>query len=689
MKPIFYICAAIAVLLGNCDQSKPGQQQQSDENPLFPAFNQPINFDAVTPEHLNEATETIIAKSNATITSITEVSNPTYSNTLLALDDLVSDMFKVNAVGYLIGNTHTDSLLRTTALQKSVELRKYSDGVFQNKELYKKIKAFAQSDESKKLDDHQKKFLGDILGNFERNGMQLSNEDLEKLKQLKTEITDLTTKFSTNINAYQDYLEITEADAVGLPESYKKQRRTEEGTYKIDMTYPSIRPFLKFSPSEDLRKQLIVKFSNRASDSNIEVLDQLLARRHDMAQLLGFPSYAAYNLSDRMAKDPKNVWAFEEDLIGKVKAKAQQDYDELLQTKKADKSSRNTTNRINRWDLSYYTEKLKQDKYQVSSEEVKAYFPMESALEGVFSITQNLFGLEYKEVTSASVWHPDVKMYEVYKDDKLTGRFYLDLYPRPNKYTHMACFPMRPGKETDQGYQLPMASLVCNFPQPTEDTPSLLSHGQLETLFHEFGHVLHNMLYKSELASQSRVKRDFVEAPSQIFENWTWEYEALKLFAKHYQTGEVLPKSLFDKMVAAKNVNSGLNAQSQIFLGVYDFTLHDKYSNHPEFSTDAVAKEVSERILLVPRVIDGTHFQASFGHLTGYGASYYGYLWSLVYAQDMYSLFEQNGPMDENTGQRYADIILASGSSKEEIDLVREFLGREPNNQAFIRSLGL
>ena len=255
----------------------------------------------------------------------------------------------------------------------------------------------------------------------------------------------------------------------------------------------------------------------------------------------------------------------------------------------------------------------------------------------------------------------------------------------------MACFPMRPGKKTDQGYQLPIASLVCNFPEPSEDQPSLLSHGQVETLFHEFGHVLHNILYNSDLASQSilSVKRDFVEAPSQIFENWTWEYDALKLFAKHYETGEVLPKALYDKMLAAKNVNSGLSAQTQIFLGMYDFTLHDKYSDNGDFNTDQVAFELSREVMTVPRAIEGTHFQAAFGHLNGYGASYYGYLWSLVYAQDMYSVFEENGPMDRESGERYANIILANGSSKEEIDLVREFLKREPNNEAFIRSLGL
>ena len=243
---------------------------------------------------------------------------------------------------------------------------------------------------------------------------------------------------------------------------------------------------------------------------------------------------------------------------------------------------------------------------------------------------------------------------------------------------------------TPLGYKIPTASLVCNFPKPTEDKPSLMPHSQVRTFFHEFGHVLHQMMTTADLYSQSgtNVSRDFVEAPSQIFENWTWNYEALKMFARHYETGEVLPKDLFDKMLAAKNVGSGMSASGQVFLGTFDLTLHDKYDPDGEKTTTDVLKEVQKEVSLIDYV-EGTHFHTAFGHLTGYASSYYGYLWSKVYAQDMFSVFEENGIMDTETGIRYRDIILASGSSKDELELVKEFLGREPNNEAFIKELGL
>jgi len=278
----------------------------------------------------------------------------------------------------------------------------------------------------------------------------------------------------------------------------------------------------------------------------------------------------------------------------------------------------------------------------------------------------------------------------VKQDGKIISRFYIDLYPRPNKYSHAACFPMIGSKETENGPQLPTATLVCNFPAPTADMPSLLPHGDVETFFHEFGHVLHSVLTKTKLSSQSgtSVSRDFVEAPSQIFENWTWDYESLKLFAKHYKTGEVLPKELFDKMLAAKNVGSGLANTQQVYYGIFDFTLHDKYDPTSSQPVVEVMKELQNKITLYP-YLEGTQMFASFGHLMGYAAGYYSYLWALVYADDMFSIFDKNGIMDKATGLKYRDIILANGSSRDELEMVVEFLGRQPSQDAFFKAIGL
>jgi thimet oligopeptidase len=330
------------------------------------------------------------------------------------------------------------------------------------------------------------------------------------------------------------------------------------------------------------------------------------------------------------------------------------------------------------------------EKYQLDGELVKQYFALDDVLLGLFEVTQTLFDLEYREIENPSVWNDDVRMFEVFQDGKLKGRFYLDLFPRENKYGHAACFGLRGGKMTKDGYKLPTASLVCNFPKPTSDKPSLMPHNQVNTFFHEFGHVLHQMLTTANLYSQSgtNVSRDFVEAPSQIFENWTWNYDALKLFAKHYETREVMPEELFNKMLAAKNVGSGMSASGQVFLGTYDMTLHDKFDPNGKETTTDVLKKLKAEIQLIAHV-KGTHFQTAFGHLNGYGASYYGYLWSKVYAQDMFSVFDKNGILDKKTGMRYRDIILAPGSSRDELGLVKEFLGRDPNNKAFLKELGL
>jgi thimet oligopeptidase len=316
---------------------------------------------------------------------------------------------------------------------------------------------------------------------------------------------------------------------------------------------------------------------------------------------------------------------------------------------------------------------------------------MNNVLNGLFSITQHLFNLQFVEVKNPSVWHPDVRMFEVMKDGKMISRFYLDLYPRQNKYGHAACFGIISGKMTDKGYQYPTASLVCNFPKPTKDKPSLMPHSDVETFFHEFGHVLHNMVTTSDLYyfAGTNVAQDFVEAPSQIFENWAWEYDALKLFAKHYKTGEVLPEALYQKMKASKNAGSGLTTLQQIFYGTLDMTLHDKFK--PEGTTTTttdVLKDLQNKITFYP-YLQGSHMQYSFGHLNGYGAGYYGYLWSKVYAQDMFSIFKKNGIMDQKTGIRYRDIILARGASEDPMNLVKDFLGREPNQDAYLKDLGL
>lgn len=654
-------------------------------------FNENFEFDKLTAGEITEATTEIIGRSKTSLGEIYAVktADRTFENTMLALDDLVDDFSTVYSVVYLMSATHADSTIRAHANESNNVFAKFVNELNLDEKLYRAVKDYAATAEAKALSGYKKKFVEKTITDFERNGFALSKEDRGKLKNLQDQISELGLEFNKNIAEYSDFLIVTEEETKGLPEDYKQARKQEDGTYKIDLSYPSYLPFMRYCESGDSRKALMMKYLNRAADRNLQVLNALLQRRLEMAKLLGYETYAAYQLGDRMAKTPAAVWGFENNLVDQVKQKAKLDYEELLQVKR-DRIDDPNADVINYWEASYYRNILLKEKYEVDNEKIKEYFELNGVLNGLFQITQHLFKIEFEEVEDPKVWHEDVRMFNVKRDGKLISRFYLDLHPRANKYGHAACFGMVAGKMTENGYQAPMATLVCNFPRATEDTPALMPHDQVETFFHEFGHVLHNMLTTSKLSSfaGTNVARDFVEAPSQIFENWCWNYEALSKFARHYKTDELLPKKLFDKMVAAKNVGSGLATSQQIFYGMIDMTLHDKFDPNGSRSTTDVVKELQNKVTLYPYV-DGTNMQAAFGHLNGYAAGYYGYLWSEVYAQDMFSVFEKNGVMDQKTGIRYRDGILAKGSTQDELELVKQFLNREPNQKAFLKSLGL
>ena len=665
--------------------------QTDSGDPLPGKFNQPIQFANLTPEYVQQASDLAISQAKESLSKLYAIPKEqrTFDNTMLELDNIFNNAGNVSNSINLMSNVHPNNEIRDKAVECNVMFSKFFNEVELDENLYKAVKDYSESAEAKSLTGYKAKFLKETVEDFERNGFALSKEKRDQLKAINDKLSDLDVMFEKNIADADDYLIVDDAQIEGLQEDYKNARRTEDGKYKIDLSYPSYRPFMKYSNSVETRKDLYTLYNNRAAKSNLEILIKVLMLRQEMAQLLGFKTYAEYRVGNRMAKLPQNVWDFENNLVDKLKEKAQMDYDELL-TVKREELGDETIDVIQPWEASYYSNILLKEKYDLDQNEVKEYFATDAVFNGLFQIAQHLFGVQFEEVKDPSVWDKDVRMFNVKKDGKIISRFYTDLYPRPNKFSHAACWPMIKGKETPKGYQMPVAALVCNFSAPTDDTPSLLTHNEVETFFHEFGHVLHNMLTTAALSTQSgtSVSRDFVEAPSQIFENWTWNYDALKLFAKNYKTGEVLPVELYNKMVAAKNVGSGLSNTQQVFYGMIDFTLHDKYDPTSATTTTEIVEELQNKITLYP-YLDGTHMQAAFGHLMGYAAGYYGYLWALVYAQDMYSVFETNGIMDVNTGLRYRDIILANGGSRDELDMVIEFLGREPNQDAYFKSIGL
>ena len=689
----FYLFTLIPFLLliVNCSDQKKSPELHSTAivNPFFTQDNQPIDFASITADHVSEAVVTIEKMTNEALAKIIAIKEEdrNFENTMQAYDGLFANYAAIASPIYLMAYTHPDSAIRSYAQEANTSLSQYGNEISLNEDLYQAIKSYSSHADDDQLKGYQRKFLTETIIEFERNGFALSKANRDQLKIIKDELSVISDQFSENIAAEDDFLEVDAADMEGLPTDYQEAHIQADGTYRIDLSYPSYGPFMKYSKSESARKTLFMKYQNRAAPENLEVLQRLLEKRREMANLLGYDSYSAYLLEDRMAQDPTTVWEFEENLKEDLRAKTQLDVAELQAAKE---SNGGNSDQVKSWERSYYFNLLLKEKYELDVEEVKQYFALDDVIKGLFDLTKTLFDLEYKEIAQPSVWQEDVRMFEVYQDGKLKGIFYLDLHPRVNKYNHAACFGIINGRSTPKGYQLPMASLVCNFPEGTSEKPALMPHGEVETFFHEFGHVLHQMLTTTELYAQSgtNVARDFVEAPSQIFENWAWDYDVLKSFSRHYETGEVLPKPLFNKMLAAKKVGSGTSATGQVFLGTYDLTLHDQFDPNSGKTTTDVLRSVQNEVLPYP-YIEGTYFQSAFGHLDGYGSSYYGYLWSLVYAQDMFSVFTENGILDKTTGLRYRDIILARGSSEKAIDLVKKFLRRAPNNEAFLKELGL
>lgn len=662
--------------------------EKMKQHPLFPPFNTLIEFDRLTPELLESAESRIISETNSRLSSIIHSPDAerTFDNTVRAFDLLGHEMANVLYTAYLMSSVHPDDAIRKTAEAVVTRLSQYMNELSLNEDLYQAVKAYSQSEDAARLTGVRAKLLDETIRDFERNGFALPKSERDVLKTYLDRMSEVSMRFHANIAESSDVLLIDAADTAGLPPDYLEARKQDDGRYKITLDYPSYVPFMKYAENGELRQELYQKYLNRAADTNPAVLQELIDLRWKIARLLGHETYAAYGLETKMAKEPQQVWDFLEDLRQKVAAKAEADYQILLNVKNEIESD---AAEVYPWEKSFLTNRLMNTEYRINPEEIKTYFVLENVIEGLFTITGKLFGIDFEYVDTPHIWHPDVKLIEVASDGAVIGRFYMDLFPRPNKYNHAAMFGLLSGCQTDDGYQLPTAALVCNFATPTESQPSLLYHDDVVTLFHEFGHNLHHMLTRAEFASYSgtSVVRDYVETPSQLLENWAWEYESVKTFARHVDSGEVMPEALFQKLLDARHVNSGIDTQQQLFYGMLDMTYFDRFDPDAMDVSDPVRKLQGE-VTLFPHV-EGTRFEMSFGHLDGYAAGYYGYLWSKVFAEDVFDQFRSHGLMDARLGHRLRERIMSVGGSVEEMEQLKNFLGREPKSDAFIRSLGL
>lgn len=669
-----------------------GQTADAASNPLIVGFNEVIPFAELAADHIPEATDLAIGKAQGKLDKILAVDDGkhTFANTIAAIDDIDYELGKVWYPVYLMGSVHPDEEMRNNADSAIIKFSKWNTDYSLNEDLFKAVEKFAKSGAANDLEGEDKVLFDDVYKGFLRQGFGLPKESRDEIKKIRNELSEIGLEFGNNISNYTDTLVVTEAQMDGTPDWYKDAYRHGD-VYKIDISYPSRRTFMQLSNDIDARKALSEKFLNKAADTNVELIPKMVAKHHDLARILGYETYAEYLLEERMPKNPETVLEFEKELNAAIKEKNMAEKEELLAIKSNLSGKKETE--INYWELHYLENILGKEKYSLDEEKIAEYFELTAVRDGFFTITQKVFGLRFNEVENPSVWHEDVTMYEVFdtESNKRLGYFYLDLFPRENKYSHAAHFGITKGKVTPEGYQYPMASLVCNFTKPQGDKPSLMKHkSEVATFFHEFGHLIHGMVTTAKYFAHSgtSVDRDFVEAPSQIFENWVWDKESLQIFAKHYETGEDIPNDLLESMLAAKNMTTGGDMAFQVFLGMQDLTLYDTWGRESNETLLEMSRRLHKDILMWNET-PGTARIASFGHLNGYAASYYGYAWAEVFAQDMFSVFERDGVLNPEVGMRFRKEVLAPGGSREALDLVSDFLGREPNNEAFIRSLGL
>jgi len=526
--------------------------------------------------------------------------------------------------------------------------------------------------------------LDRTLKELRRNGLELDAKGQERLRAMNDELTKLGQEFDTNLAASHLEVSATPAQLDGLPKEWLATHpAASDGKVHVSTDYPDYFPVLTYAKDRKLALELYKQFENRAADKNIAVLDKILKLRWEKAKLLGYATWADYVLELRMAKDAKTVSTFLESLRTHLAKKGKSELAELL-AMRAKLGGGKTTEPLLPSDRLYLEDQVRKAKYGLDSKEVSKYFEVTRVKEGLLAITSKLFGVTYRKAEAAQTWHKDVEAMEVLDaaSGKVLGRFYFDLYPRDGKYKHAAVFSIRDTVKMGDGTRLmPIAAIECNFPKPGGAAPALMSHQDAVTFFHEFGHVMHHLLSESELSTfaGTSVARDFVESPSQMLEEWAWTKDTLDLFARHHDTNAPLPKDLHAAMLRSRSFGRAVGTQRQLFLAALDQAYHTR---EPGFDTTKVLAEINDAYTPF-KYVEGTHFQASFGHLIGYDAGYYGYQWALSIAQDLFTRFKKEGMLNTKTAADYRAAILAPGASDEESALVARFLGRAPSDTAY------
>ncbi|MEX0940116.1 MAG: M3 family metallopeptidase [Candidatus Babeliales bacterium] len=648
-----------------------------------------------TVSELNHLVASTKARALKEVNEIIAIPNDqrTFENTARALDHAGSVHFSVpNSAIATLSYVTKDDVLRDAINKAKVELSHFAVDVFgQNVDLYKAFKAYVEGNAKKEnLTSEQQYFLQESMKGFKKAGLHLPAEKREKISKMLKELSILSVDFDKNINADLRSIEVTREELAGLDEDFiNGLERTKDDKYILKTEYPIYFPIMEHCSVSQTRKRLYHEFLNRAYPANIEVLNKIIALRNEFAKELGYESYAAFNIDDEMVESPARARSFLNDLIEKAKIKELQEFEQL----KADLAPSVELvdgNKMQPWDGAYAKQWFKKKHYQLDDREVANYFPMEKTIPGLLGIYEKFFNLDLKETPITGLWDDEVKLVEVYKkgDTKTLGYLLLDLYPRPHKYSHACQISIVSASKDNEGYKPAVALVIANFPKSTAAKPSVLQLNDVRTFFHEFGHAIHTLLGATEMPgfSGTNVKTDFVEMPSQMLEEWLWDPQILKQMSSHYKTGEQLSDELINKVLELKNFSSG----SWVLLqSLYALMSLDYYAPGNEKDIIGIMQTHQKNLLPNIRFYEENHMPASFGHLTGYGARYYGYLWSKVFALDLFNHIKKHGLLNPDIGQEYAQKVLAKGGSKDPNDLLKDFLGRDPNSKAFFKDLGL
>lgn len=676
-------------------------------NPLLQITELP-QFSKIKPEHVKPAVEEAIKHCQTTIEKVlADNTTFTWQNLVMSIDEADDVLSKLWSPV-----SHMNSVVNSDELRDAYEaclplLSEYGTWVGQNKNLYQAYVQLHESDEFNTLDQAQQKVITNALRDFQLSGIALNEKDQKTYGKIVSRLSELGSKFSNNVlDATQAFtvLITDESELAGLPESAKDAAKAlaqskQQTGWLFTLDFPSYLPVITYADNRDLREKMYRAFVTRASElgpnagefDNSEIMAEILSLRHQLAQLLGFKNYAEKSLATKMANTTNEVLGFLNDLADKSKTQAKQDFEEIHQFAKNEFNQDN----LQAWDLTYYSEKLKQQRYTISDEELRPYFPAPTVVNGLFTVVNKLFGISIKERENVDVWHKDAKFYDIYDNTgELRGSFYLDLYAREHKRGG-AWMDVCVGKTalSNGELQLPVAYLTCNFNGPVGDKPALFTHDEVVTLFHEFGHGIHHMLTKitaSGVAGINAVPWDAVELPSQFLENWCWQPEALAFISGHFETGEPLPQDLLDKMLAAKNFQSAMQMLRQIEFSLFDFKMHAEYNPEKGDEIQTVLNQVREDIAVV-KTPEFNRFQHGFGHIFGggYAAGYYSYKWAEVLSADAFSRFEEEGIFNPETGKSFLNNILEKGGSDEPATLFANFRGRAPEIDALLEHSGI